>query len=70
MALSPAADYPGGSYNPTAANEVNFARNSKYSWAFYASGDFYGSSTTAQTADESFVVTASVNGTTEIITFA
>ena len=56
IALDPAIDYPGGSYNPTAAGEVNFARNSKFSWAFYASGGFFGSSTTAQTADESFVV--------------
>ena len=56
MALDPATDYPGGSYNPTATNEVNFARNSRISWAFYAYGGLYGSSTTAQTADESFVV--------------
>jgi pimeloyl-ACP methyl ester carboxylesterase len=56
MALDPATDYPGGSYNPTATNEVNFARNSGISWAFYAYGGLYGSSTTAQTADESFVV--------------
>jgi pimeloyl-ACP methyl ester carboxylesterase len=59
IALSPAADYPGGSYNPTAAGEVNFARNSKFSWAFYAAGDLFGSATTAQTANESFVVKGS-----------
>ena len=55
IAMDPAIDYPGG-YNPTASGEVNFARNSKLSWAFYAYGGFFGSSTTAATADESFVV--------------
>ena len=56
MALDPAIDYPGGSYNPTAPNEVNFALNSNYSWAFYAYGGLFGTPSTAQTANESFVV--------------
>jgi pimeloyl-ACP methyl ester carboxylesterase len=58
VALDPATDYPGGSYNPTAKNEVNFARNSRSSWAFYAYGGLYGSATVASTAHESVVVTA------------
>ena len=57
VALDPATDYPGGSYNPTASGEVNFARNSHFSWSFYAYGGLFGSATTAQTAHESFVVT-------------
>ncbi len=61
MALDPAIDFPGGSYNPEATvsgvAEVDFARNSRYSWAFYESAnDGYGSAKTSATADESFVV--------------
>lgn len=56
VALDPAADYPGGSYNPTSAGQVNFARNSAISWAFYANGGLYGTATTAATADEAIVV--------------
>jgi pimeloyl-ACP methyl ester carboxylesterase len=61
MALDPATDFPGGSYNPEATvngvAEVDFARNSGYSWAFYESAnDVYGSAKTSATADESFVV--------------
>ena len=56
VALDPAADYPGGSYNPTSAGQVNFARNSAISWAFYANGGLYGTAATAATADESIVV--------------
>lgn len=59
IALDPAVDYPGGSYNPTASGEVDFARNSNFSWSFYAYNGSYGSATTARTADEAFVVTAS-----------
>ena len=59
IALDPAADYPGGSYNPTSAGQVNFARNSRISWALYASGGTYGSATTAATAHESIVVKGS-----------
>jgi pimeloyl-ACP methyl ester carboxylesterase len=59
LALDPAADYPGGSYNPTATNEVNFSRNSNFSWAFFATGGTYGSAATAKTADEAFVITGS-----------
>ncbi len=59
VALDPAADYPGGSYNPTAAGQVNFARNSRMSWALYATGGWYGSATTAATAHESIVVKSS-----------
>lgn len=59
VAIDPAADYPGGSYNPLAKGEVAFARNSEYSWAFYATGGSFGSPKTASTADESFVITGS-----------
>lgn len=61
MALDPATDYPGGSYNPEGTTagvpEVDFARNSGFSWAFYESAnDIYGSAKTSATADESIVV--------------
>jgi len=61
MALDPATDFPGGSYNPEATTaggaEVDFARNSRYSWAFYESAaDIYGSAKTSATADEAIVV--------------
>ena len=59
VALDPAIDYPGGSYNPTSSGQVNFARNSQISWAFYANGGSWGSATTAGTADESIVVRGS-----------
>jgi|GEM_PF-3409669 len=59
IAVDPAIDFPGGSYNPLARGEVDFARNSKFSWAFYAQGVVFGSATTAGTADESFLVTSS-----------
>lgn len=59
IALDPAADYPGGSYNPTATGEVDFARNSNYSWSFYANGGSFGTATTARTADEAIVVNGS-----------
>lgn len=60
IALDPATNYPGGSYNPEASGEVNFARNSLYSWAFFESwGDPYGSESTSATADEAFVVRGS-----------
>ncbi|MDX1946503.1 MAG: CARDB domain-containing protein [Pirellulaceae bacterium] len=57
LALDAAADFPGGSYNPEKAGEVNFAANSRLSWAFYdADGDIYGSAITPLTADEAIVV--------------
>jgi pimeloyl-ACP methyl ester carboxylesterase len=59
VALDPAIDYPGGSYNPTSSGQVNFARNSQISWAFYANGGGWGSATIAATADESIVVKGS-----------
>ena len=59
VALDPATDYPGGSYNPLSAGQVNFARNSAISWAFYANGGSYGTATTAATADEAIVVKGS-----------
>jgi pimeloyl-ACP methyl ester carboxylesterase len=59
VALDPAIDYPGGSYNPTSTDQVNFARNSQISWAFYAYGGSWGSATLAATADEAIVVKGS-----------
>lgn len=59
VALDPAADYPGGSYNPNSSGQVNFARNSLLSWALYASGGSYGNATTAKSAHESLVVKGS-----------
>jgi pimeloyl-ACP methyl ester carboxylesterase len=57
IALDPATDFPGGSYNPEKTGEVNFAANTRMSWAFYdADGDIYGSSKTAVTADETFTL--------------
>jgi pimeloyl-ACP methyl ester carboxylesterase len=59
VALDPAADYPGGSYNPTTPGQVGFKRNAHMSWAFYVSGGSYGSATTAATAHESYLVKGS-----------
>ena len=57
IALDAAADFPGGSYNPLAAGEVNFAAHTEFSWAFYDSdGDSWGSGVTAVTADETIAV--------------
>jgi pimeloyl-ACP methyl ester carboxylesterase len=72
VALDPATDYPGGSYNPTSAGEVDFARNSAISWAFYATGGLYGSAAAAATAHEAIVLTGSdhtnlVNVFTDIV---
>lgn len=60
LAIDPATNYPGGSYDPEQSGEVNFARNSRFSWAFFESGgDIFGSSITPLTADESIVITGS-----------
>lgn len=56
VAIDPALDFPGGSYNPTARGEVNFARNSLFSWSFYAAGGGFGSPVTAATAREATLV--------------
>jgi pimeloyl-ACP methyl ester carboxylesterase len=56
VALDPGIDAAGG-YNPTAAGQVNFARNASMSWSFYAPEGLRGTPVTARTAHEAFVVT-------------
>src|SRR6185295_15985755 len=53
VTLDPAADVPGG-YDPTANDEVDFARDSFFSWSFHSSS--LGNEYTPATADESFIV--------------
>lgn len=57
MAIDPARDYPGGSYNPEAAGEVDIAAHADHSLAFFATGSLtFGSSIVASTAETSVVV--------------
>lgn len=57
VAIDPARDFPGGSYNPEAADEVNFSAHADQSWAFYASSDLaFGSRILAPTAETAVVV--------------
>ena len=53
VTLDPAADVLGG-YDPVANDEVNFARDSFFSWSFHSSSA--GNEYTPATADESFIV--------------
>ena len=60
LAVDPARDYPGGSYNPEKSGEVNLQSHAGQSWAFHATSYFpYGTATVAGTAEECFVVTGS-----------
>jgi pimeloyl-ACP methyl ester carboxylesterase len=62
VALDPGRDGL-AEYNPEAAGEIDFARNSGYSWAFFESGgDPLGSRITPPTADEQFVIRHSGHG--------
>ena len=54
VTLDPAADVLGG-YDPDSNDEVNFARDSFFSWSFHSS-TLAGNEYTPTTADESFVV--------------
>lgn len=57
VAIDPARDYPGGSYNPEASGEVNFSAHANHSWAFFASSNaLFGSAAVATTAENAFVV--------------
>ena len=53
-ALDAAENVPGG-YSPETPGEIDFARNSEFSWAFHSDG-LAGSNRTPVTADEAFVV--------------
>ena len=53
VTLDPAAHIAGG-YDPTAFDEVDFARDSFFSWSFHSSS--LGNEYTPATADESFIV--------------
>lgn len=53
-ALDAAENVPTG-YSPETPGEINFARNSAFSWAFHSDG-VAGSNVTPVTADEAFVV--------------
>jgi pimeloyl-ACP methyl ester carboxylesterase len=62
IALDPGRD-GFAAYNPEADNQINFAQNSGYSWAFFESGgDPLGSPDTPETADEQFVIRHSSHG--------
>ncbi len=53
VTLDPAADVLGG-FDPVSGDEVDFARDSVFSWSFHASS--FGDEYTPVTADESFLV--------------
>lgn len=57
IALDAAENVLGG-YSPETPGEIDFARNSLFSWAFHSDGSL-GSNVTPPTADEAFVVTNS-----------
>lgn len=60
LAIDPARDYPGGTYNPEAPGSVNLQAHAQQSWAVYASAGLQlGSSIVASTAERSFVLTGS-----------
>lgn len=60
LAIDPARDYPGGSYNPDAPGEVDFQAHAAHSWAFFATSNFpFGSPISSSTADNAIVVTGS-----------
>jgi len=61
VTLDPAADVFGG-YDPDANDQVNFARDSLFSWSFHSSS--LGSAYTPTTADESFLVDSSADAIT------
>ncbi|MDB5336098.1 MAG: Hemolysin-type calcium-binding repeat family protein [Planctomycetaceae bacterium] len=60
LAIDPARDYPGGSYNPDAHGEVDFQAHADHSWAFFATSSFpFGSPIPASTAENAIVLTGS-----------
>ena len=61
VTLDPAADVFGG-YDPDANDEVNFARDSLFSWSFHSSS--LGNAYTPTTADEAFIVDSSADAIT------
>jgi pimeloyl-ACP methyl ester carboxylesterase len=56
LSIEAAKDYPGGDYNPEVPGEVDFAAHANQSWAFFATGDSFGSAATSSTAEESFLI--------------
>lgn len=70
LAIDPARDYPGGSYNPEAPGEVVFQAHAKQSWAFFATASLpFGSPLPASTAEDAFVLTGSDHfGVVSVIT--
>ncbi|MBI3869179.1 MAG: DVUA0089 family protein [Verrucomicrobia bacterium] len=58
VTLDPAADVPGG-FNPTANDEIDFNRDSFFSWSFHSSSA--GNEFTPATADEAFIVESGLN---------
>jgi pimeloyl-ACP methyl ester carboxylesterase len=61
VTLDPAADVFGG-YDPDVNDEVNFARDSLFSWSFHSSS--LGNAYTPTTADEAFIVDSSADAIT------
>jgi pimeloyl-ACP methyl ester carboxylesterase len=67
VAIDPGRNGPGVLYNPDGleadgSREVDFARDSQFSWAFRVKGGFAGSRVTPGTADESFLVSGVDHG--------
>jgi len=61
VTLDPAVDVFGG-YDPDSNDEVNFARDSMFSWSFHSSS--LGNAHTPTTADEAFLVESSADSVT------
>jgi pimeloyl-ACP methyl ester carboxylesterase len=61
VTLDPAADVFGG-YNPVSNDEVNFARDSLFSWSFHSS--VLGNEYTPTTADEAFLIDSAADAIT------
>ena len=60
LAIDPARDYPGGSYNPDAPGEVSLREHAEESWAFYSTSSLqFGSPSVANTAENDIVVVGS-----------
>ena len=59
-ALDAAENVPGG-YSPETPGEIDFSRDSLFSWAFHSDG-IAGSNVTPPTSDEAFIVTNSNHG--------
>ncbi|MBI3879675.1 MAG: DVUA0089 family protein, partial [Verrucomicrobia bacterium] len=62
VSLDPAANTAPTAYDPVSNNEVNFARDSQFSWSFHASS--LGNEYTPATADAAFIVESGTDSLT------